>query len=179
MEGSTNTSGQVRPELATANQVLSHVNKERQKVGKQDLAVDDSLTRAAQKYAEFLAQKHNDLVNNQRLSDRAALDTLLPVGGGHDNDGSSPLDRAKDEGYTSTHRPDPTKPKDIRISVGENIAANQTMNAEQAVRQWMSSPGHRANMLSERGGFTLAGVGVASTASGVVYYVLVVAGPRS
>ncbi|MBD8078738.1 CAP domain-containing protein [Cellulosimicrobium arenosum] len=57
-------------------------------------------------------------------------------------DGRSPWDRAKAQGYA-----DPS---------GENIAAGQR-TAEEVVRAWMDSPGHRANIL--HCGFQDLGVG--------------------
>jgi uncharacterized protein YkwD len=50
--------------------------------------------------------------------------------------------------------------------VGENIAYGN-VSADQMVAMWMSSPGHRANIL--RPEFTHLGVGVARTGSGRVY----------
>src|SRR5947209_7226317 len=61
----------------TASEVLYHVNQERRNAGQPDLVVAPELTRAAQGYARFLAQKHNDLVK-QRYSDAGARDVVLP-----------------------------------------------------------------------------------------------------
>jgi uncharacterized YkwD family protein/spore coat assembly protein SafA len=47
-------------------------------------------------------------------------------------------------------------------SAGENIAAGQT-TAQEVVRAWMNSPGHRANILS--GNYTHIGVGYAQGGS--------------
>ena len=48
--------------------------------------------------------------------------------------GSQPSDRAKSAGYSYSY-------------VGENIAAGNKTPAE-TIRQWMNSPGHRANILN-------------------------------
>ncbi len=53
-------------------------------------------------------------------------------------------------------------------AVGENVAAGQRTPAE-AVRDWMNSPGHRANILNAQ--FTQIGVGIAKSATtGMLYY---------
>lgn len=53
-------------------------------------------------------------------------------------------------------------------STGENIAMGQRSPAE-VMRDWMRSPGHRANIL--RPGYTRLGVGVSRSASGTSYWV--------
>ena len=50
--------------------------------------------------------------------------------------------------------------------VGENIAYGN-LTADEMMRMWMDSPGHRANILSTR--YTHVGVGAATTAAGRVY----------
>jgi uncharacterized protein YkwD len=57
---------------------------------------------------------------------------------------------------------------------GENIAAGYRSSSA-VVSAWMSSSGHRANMLSR--GFTRVGIGVQSTSSGVIYYCMLLARP--
>jgi len=51
---------------------------------------------------------------------------------------------------------------------GENIAYGQN-SAEEVMREWMNSPGHRANILN--GNFTSLGVGHTENAAGVDYWV--------
>ncbi len=51
-------------------------------------------------------------------------------------------------------------------AVGENIVYGN-VSADEMMRMWMNSPGHRANILTAR--FTHIGVGAARTASGRVY----------
>jgi uncharacterized protein YkwD len=51
--------------------------------------------------------------------------------------------------------------------VAENIAMGQRTPAE-AVQSWMSSPGHRANLLNS--GYTRIGVAAYRTPEGTVYW---------
>jgi uncharacterized protein YkwD len=156
----------------TASEVLYHVNQERRNAGQPDLVVAPALTRAAQGYARFLAQKHNDLVK-LGYSDTAARKVVLPHQDARDHrqDGREPWDRAKDEGFPHN-------------KVGEVIHAGPRVNAEEAVRGihngkgfgWMYSPGHRDAILNPK--YTLAGMGVHYTDSGNPYYVLKLAEPR-
>lgn len=69
--------------------------------------------------------------------------------------GSTLADRAELYGY------------DYRL-LGENLAAGQP-TPEQAVSEWMNSPGHRANILNE--GFTELGVGVITGGRYGIYWV--------
>jgi uncharacterized protein YkwD len=48
----------------------------------------------------------------------------------------------------------------------ENVAAG-SRTAEEAVTNWLNSPGHRQNI---EGSFTLTGIGVARNSKGVVYF---------
>ena len=59
---------------------------------------------------------------------------------------------------------------------GENLAAGQPTAAD-AVSTWMSSSGHRANILSTT--FTELGGGYSTDAHGRAYYVQVFATPKS
>jgi uncharacterized protein YkwD len=152
--------------VATAKEVLGFVNEERKQRGLAPLVEDPALTIAAQKYARFMAQHHNSLVNGpQKLSDRDARDQALS----HRLDGKKPFQRAKAEGFP-------------HMDVAEVAHAGPHVNAEQAVRApdgvgWMSSKGqHRELILTSK--YTLAGVGVAYTGSGVPYYVMKLASPR-
>jgi uncharacterized protein YkwD len=158
--------------VATAKEVLDYVNQERRKDGKPALVVDPELTRAAQGYARFLAQKHNGLVK-QGYTDADARDVVLPrldLFRGHKQDGREPWDRAQAAGFPHN------------IKVGEVIHAGPNINAEQAVRLpgygWMYSTGHRKEILSVDYNYTLAGSAVAYTDTGVPYYVLMLAEPR-
>lgn len=56
-------------------------------------------------------------------------------------------------------------------SAAENVAAGQRSAAE-VVDRWMSSPGHRANLL---GPYSVAGAGVARSASGFPYFCMIFA----
>lgn len=53
------------------------------------------------------------------------------------------------------------------FSAGENIAAGQK-SPEQVVSSWMSSPGHRANILSEK--YRYMGIGYVETTTGMKCY---------
>jgi uncharacterized protein YkwD len=59
-------------------------------------------------------------------------------------------------------------------AIGENLAAGQ-QSAGQAVDAWMSSSGHRANILSSS--FTETGAATATDAGGRPYYVQVFGRP--
>ena len=52
-------------------------------------------------------------------------------------------------------------------AVAENIAMGQP-NSDQAVRDWMNSPGHRANILN--GSYTRIGVAAYVSPSGAIYW---------
>ena len=54
-------------------------------------------------------------------------------------------------------------------AVGENIAMGQTTSPE-VVRDWMNSPGHRANILN--GGYTRVGAAAYSAPDGTIYWCL-------
>jgi len=53
--------------------------------------------------------------------------------------------------------------------VAENIAMGQ-INSSHAVRDWMNSPGHRANMLN--GSYTKVGAAAYQTPGGTIYWCL-------
>lgn len=65
------------------------------------------------------------------------------------SNGSQPSDRAKAAGYSFSY-------------IGENIAAGRATPAE-TIRQWMSSPGHRSNILKRE--YTEIGFGYVSAPS--------------
>lgn len=58
-------------------------------------------------------------------------------------------------------------------TIGENIAFGQTTE-KSVMEDWMDSRGHRANILNEN--FKLIGVGIAASADGKIYWVVVFAG---
>jgi uncharacterized protein YkwD len=59
-------------------------------------------------------------------------------------------------------------------AAGENIAQGQT-TGEEAVGDWMTSPGHKANILSKD--YSEIGIGRGVTTDGEVYWVQVFAKP--
>ena len=62
-----------------------------------------------------------------------------------------------------------------RSAVGENLASGHGLRPARAVRLWMKSPGHRANLL--RPVYRQAGVGTAADKSGRLYVVVVYGAP--
>jgi uncharacterized protein YkwD len=93
------------------------------------------------------AQKHSE-----NMAAQGRLD--------HELDGEGPADRARKAGYEFSR-------------LGENIAYG--MAAREAVRVWMGSEGHRANILGEQ--YTQIGIGVAKDAEGTPYYTQVFGKP--
>lgn len=79
----------------------------------------------------------------------------------HVLDGKEPKDRVKDAGYDYMH-------------MGENVAYGQRSPAD-VVRVWMSSEGHRKNILRKE--YTETGIAVARSKSGVPYYTQVFGTP--
>lgn len=79
----------------------------------------------------------------------------------HDLDGQSAADRIKAAGYRFG-------------AMGENVGGGQRTPVD-ALKSWMDSEGHRANILGEQ--FSEFGVGQAKSANGMMYYVLVFASP--
>jgi uncharacterized protein YkwD len=109
-------------------QAFDNVNAQRTANGCAALVVDTSLQKAAHDYAAEMVRTHN-------FSHTSAS-------------GKSPSDRAKDAGYT-------------RGGVGENIAMGFQGDPNGVVNNgtygWMSSSGHRANILNC--GYTRTGMG--------------------
>jgi len=129
--------------------MLTAVNSERQANGVRRVASCPSLTRTAQAYAEV-------------LRDWGRISHTGP-------DGSSPFDRAVSGGYSIRIEPSPGF---IMIDgmVGENLAAGHS-SVPEVVYGWMTSPGHRANLLGGQwaeAGFGLARAGSSSDTYG--YY---------
>lgn len=94
----------------------------------------------------------------ERHADRMAKRNRLS----HDLDGRSVADRARSAGYEYR-------------TVGENIAWNQP-TAAAVVDDWMSSRGHRRNILGRD--FTHIGVAVAMNSQGEPYWVQVFGSPK-
>jgi uncharacterized protein YkwD len=80
---------------------------------------------------------------------------------GHDLPGSTFQDRVKASGYPYRR-------------IGENVAEGYPTPKE-AVKGWMESPGHKANILN--GEFTVIGVGTAAAKDGTKYWTQVFADP--
>jgi uncharacterized protein YkwD len=82
----------------------------------------------------------------------------------HVLDGKTPFERLRDAGYPV-------------LKGAENIAACDTSDTlAGVVREWMSSKGHRENILSPE--YTETGLGLAHEKGGRIYYTQVFAKPR-
>ncbi|CRK62107.1 Allergen V5/Tpx-1 related [Alloactinosynnema sp. L-07] len=115
------------------SEVLAIVNTERSKAGCGPLRWHDTLALAARKHSADMAANNYFDHNSQ--------------------DGRSPFDRIKAEGYTK--------------GGGENIAAGQA-TPKSVMESWMKSPGHRANILNCD--FKELGVGMAKGGSYRIYW---------
>ena len=62
------------------------------------------------------------------------------------------------------------------LAVGENIARNWK-TSEEVMKAWLSSKGHKANIMSEK--FTQIGVGKAISSNGDIYWVQLFIKPRN
>ncbi|MBP2474646.1 uncharacterized protein YkwD [Crossiella equi] len=114
-------------------EVAGLVDAERRKNGCAALKPDERLAKAARGHSADMA-KNNYFSHNSQ-------------------DGRSPSDRARAQGYPS--------------GAGENIAAGQA-DPEAVMKSWMDSPGHRANILNC--GYKSLGVGVARGGSYRIYW---------
>lgn len=134
------------PECApTLGQAVAQaVNDARSAHGEPPLAVDLRLVQAAERHSE----------------DMAAADALAHDG----TDGSTPVERATDAGYTSGSY------------LGEVVAAGYSTPAA-AVEAWLASDGHRAILLAVAGDHL--GVGHARSASGTAYWTALVGANES
>jgi uncharacterized protein YkwD len=92
--------------------------------------------------------------HSENMAKQSKLDHVL--------DEKSPADRVKAAGYA------------FRM-VGENVEHNAPTPAE-AVKDWMNSPGHKANILNKD--FTEIGIAVARNDKGEPYWTQVFARPR-
>lgn len=110
--------------LAMLQEVLALVNEERAKVALAPLSRNTLLDRAAVQYASEMRTQNYFSHYGQ--------------------DGRAPTDRIKAEGYPDVQPCNCGR----RYYYGENIARGQT-TAEEVMRDWMNSPGHKANILSK------------------------------
>lgn len=131
--------------------IVERTNAVRRQEGRSAVRVDDKLTATAQEFADHMAR-----------TDRLA----------HDADGNTPSGRATAHGYDY-------------CLIFENIADESTALpattdeiAEQFVKGWMASPGHRQNILEPD--VTDIGVGTAQNAATGAYVAVELFGrPRS
>lgn len=126
---------------ALARAVLAEVNAVRRRAGARPLRADAALTRAAARYAQELASRR-EIEHVSRTPGRRTFRQRIAAAGGR-----------------------------ARIA-GENLArmtASPSSLPERAVRAWMRSPGHRANMLDRS--YARTGIGVWLGRDGVWYVV--------
>lgn len=114
-------------------QILSLVNIERANTGLAPLAESEYLDASAQQYAMAMAQ--NDFFSHTGP------------------DGSSSTDRIRLTGYLA-----PPCDCDWTFWTGENLGKGQR-TADDVMRDWMNSPGHRANIMNAN--YTDIGIGYA------------------
>ncbi|HML24006.1 MAG TPA: CAP domain-containing protein [Aggregatilinea sp.] len=103
----------------------------------------------------------NDALNaaaQRQINDMTSNDFLGHTG----SDGSNPGQRISDAGYSWR-------------AAGENALYRFDYSVDGAVGQWVDSPSHRAAMLNAA--YVDAGIAYGQSASGKVYYVLVMAAP--
>ncbi len=96
------------------------------------------------------------LAARKHTENMARLDKMA-----HELEGKKPSDRVKETGYPGSY-------------VGENVAYG-LRNAEEVVKGWMGSEGHRKNILEAN--YTEIGIGVAKAANGALYFTQVFAKP--
>lgn len=123
---------------AQESEILRLVNDERKRAGEAPLRVSQRLTLASRGHSYDMA-----------------LRRYL----GHDGPaGDTPAERVRSVGIDY-------------VKLGENIFTESGGNfgdlGERALKEWMASPGHRANILSPD--FTATGVGVARATDGTTY----------
>ena len=119
---------------AQKKRILDLVNQERAKINLPPLKTETHLTQAAQNQA-------------MDLTKRKYFDHISP-------EGTTPTDRIKASGYMSSA---PCAQCNYSIYYGENIAKNQE-TADEVMKAWMQSPGHRANILNPK--FQQIGIGI-------------------
>lgn len=124
-----------------------------------------------------LEQEILDRTNAERKA--AGLDPLVPDEKLFKSAREHAANMAKQK--TMSHTLDEKGPGERLADVGydhfgwaENVASGQR-SAEELVKSWMESPGHKANILSDN---TQIGIGAATDADGTPYYVQVFAKPR-
>jgi uncharacterized protein YkwD len=106
--------------------VLTLVNAERTALDLHPLRANTLLERSAQAYGEDMRRRN--------------------FFGHTPPEGTTPRERIEAQGYGTVSQGD-CNCRGFRVSFGENLAKGQD-SAEQAVRDWMESPDHRANILS-------------------------------
>ncbi len=131
-------------------QVVELTNRFRHEQGLPPLAVSAPLAAVAHRHAANMARRN-------RYGDSGD--------NGHVMDGKTYEDRAREGGY-------------VFAALAENVGTlwGKEIPAEEMVEKWKHSPGHRANMVSDR--VTEIGVGAVPSAEGHWYLVQVFGGPK-
>lgn len=136
--------------LETQEKIVRQTNDFRKQHDRQPLTESKSLNKAARQFAAYMAEHEKY---------------------GHQADGKTPAQRAKEAGYAY-------------CVIRENIAYRRNPNevtseklTETFVSGWVDSPEHRENMLAET--ITEVGVGVANSGPGVYYAVQLFGRPES
>ena len=124
------------PVSTLIQEVMNLVNQERSKAGLSALTSNGLLANAAKAHAQDM--------KDQNYFDHTG------------RDGRSPTQRMKDAGYPQV----PSCNCRRQYFYGENIAKGQK-TAVQVMKDWMNSPGHRANILSKD--FREIGIGIVDT----------------
>ncbi|MDQ3457911.1 MAG: CAP domain-containing protein [Deinococcota bacterium] len=134
----------IAPDGPAEGALLQHSNLERRGAGLTELRPDEALALAARHHAEEMVRLRY-LAHESPTPENATLSLRVARAGS------------------------------AAQFVGENLARlpSAADAPRQAIRGWMESPGHRANLLHPA--FTHAGFGVASTSRGEVYVVQVLA----
>lgn len=114
--------------------------------------------RAGQGLAALAPDPRLSAAAQAHACDSAARDRMDHVG----SDGGTLPDRVRAQGYRFR-------------DIAENVAAGQR-DATEVVQAWMSSPGHRRNMMMS--GITDIGVGLAMARDGTLHWVLNLGRPR-
>ena len=137
-QGCTNTRLHPTPSDITLirGATLCLINRERAAHGERPLRPNRRLRRAAQAHSRSMA-----------------FGDYFQHDGGGGPGGGTPLTRIRDAGYISSSHVD--------FEVGENIAWGTLWlsTPHSIVKAWMSSPGHRANILNRSYRYTGIGVG--------------------
>lgn len=135
----------------------------------EELAVRDSPNDIRQA-EQFVFQSINGIRREQKLIEMKLSSELSAVARKHSRE-MAEFDRFAHEGLDGLTSAERVAAAGISYSgVAENIVMNNNSDhaMQQAVQDWMNSPGHRKNILHDR--FRVTGVGVAVSEDGKYYF---------